>query len=119
MTLPEYIAANLSRPFAWGSFDCILCAAGYVIPTSSVNYLETYPVWHTAKEALRVVAERGGMEAILDSHFTRKPAGMAVDGDLALYEKSVCIFSGSKIVGPGTDGLIFIDRTKAQCAWQY
>lgn len=117
MTLPEYIAANLQRPFAWGEFDCLLCAAGYVIPKTGIDYLAGQPKWTTAKEALRLVESLGGMEAILDGHFARIEPNFAQDGDIGLYEKSVGIFSGAHIVGPGPDGLIFIDRTKAKCAW--
>jgi hypothetical protein len=117
VTLPDYIAANLERPFAWGEFDCLLCAAGYVIPKTGIDYLAGQPKWTSAKEALRIVESRGGMEAILDTHFKRINPNFAQDGDLGLYEKSVGIFSGAHIVGPGPDGLIFIDRTKAKCAW--
>lgn len=119
MTLPDYIAANLNRAFAWGEFDCLLCAAGYVIPTTGIDYLAGQPKWTTAKEALRVVENLGGMEAILDTHFKRINPNLAKDGFIALHNKTVCLFSGAHIVAPGPDGLVFIERTRAKCAWQY
>lgn len=119
MTLPEYLAANLERPFAWGSFDCVLFASGYVIPATGVDYLAGQPAWSTAKEALRILDGLGGLEAILDAYFTRTNPNLAKDGDLAMHERSVCLYSGAHIVAPGPDGLVFIERTRAKCAWQY
>lgn len=119
MTLHEYITANLRKPFAWGEHDCVLFAAGWVAIATGKDYTSALPRWSSAKQALRMVRNLGGMEAIVDARLTRAPPNLAQDGDIALYNECLCIFSGPHIVGPGKDGLERIDRTKAECAWSY
>jgi hypothetical protein len=61
----------------------------------------------------------GGFETILDARLTRINPKLAKDGDVALYRSAICIFSGPHIVGPGFNGLVFVNRMEAECAWSY
>lgn len=117
MKLHEYIASQLPKPFAYGIFDCVIFAAEWVKISTGIDYLADLPKWSTAKEALRIVQSLGGMEAALDCRFTRINPNLAKDGDIALYKGCMCIFSGSQIVGPNINGLEFVKRTEAECAW--
>jgi hypothetical protein len=117
MTLAEYITRLLREPFSWGSNDCVLFAAGWVKCKTGFDHLADQPTWTSAKGAMRIVRDLGGLEKLMDDRFDRINLHMAKDGDLALYKGALCIFTGPHIVGPGPDGLTFINRTEAECAW--
>lgn len=119
MTLPEYLTANLGRKFQWGELDCVTFCARYVELATGVNHLADVPTWTSAKQALRLRRELGGIEKLMDDRLKRVHPNMAKDGDIALYGKVLCLFSGPHIVGPGHDGLVFINRLRAECAWSY
>lgn len=117
MTLPEYIASHLKEPFVWGQNDCVLFAARWANFRHQKNYLDGLPSWRSEREARRAIQGVGGLEKALDGRFTRIPANLAKDGDIALYNGCLCLFSGHQIVGPNMQGLQFVKRTLATCAW--
>jgi hypothetical protein len=119
MTLSEYITRHLRVPFFWGKHDCVLFALGWVRISSGVDHLAGYPVWKSERQARRIVRDGGGLEALLDKHFDRINPHLAADGALALRDDCLCLFSGAHIVGAGPDGLTFVKRTEATCAWRY
>lgn len=119
MTLAEYITANLDRPFAWGSMDCVHFAAGWLVHATGRDYLADLPKWASAKEAHRLIKKLGGLEKAVDERLARIDPRFATDGDLALYDGCLCIFSGPHVVGPGGERLEFIDRMEVQAAWSY
>lgn len=115
--LSQYITRHQKVPFSYGQMDCVLFAFGWAELKTGVDKLADLPKWCSEKEARRVIRSVGGLENGLDARFTRIDARQAKDGDLAIFNGSVCIFSGAHIVGPSEDGLIYVDRMKAQCAW--
>ena len=119
MTLPDYITAHLGRPFAWGDNDCILFAIGWLEHATGRDYLSPYKPWASAAEAIRKVAAAGGLEPLFDAQLERINPHMAVDGDLALIDRTAFLFSGPHIVSVGESGLVFLDRMEAKCAWHY
>ena len=116
MTLHEYITAHLGEPFCYGQMDCVLFAAGWVKHATGRD-LVAGKKWDSEKEALRMVKAAGGLESAIDGLLARIPPNLAKDGDIALYDGCVMVFSGAYIVGPGKSGLDYINRTKACCAW--
>lgn len=119
MTLHEYITANLRKPFVWGEFDCVLFAVGWLKIATGVDYIADLPKWNSEKQALRVIKRVGGLEKAIDTKLKRINPNLAGDGDVALYNGCMCLFSGAYIIGPNKGGLERIDRTKAECAWSY
>lgn len=119
MTLAEYITANLNRKFEWGSFDCVFFAVGWLNHATGKDYLAGLPEWNTEEEAERVIAKVGGLQAAIDAQLERIHPNLARDGHVTLHKRGMWLFSGPHIVGPGTNGLVFIDRTHAECAWFY
>jgi hypothetical protein len=119
MTLHEYITSNLRKPFEWGQHDCVLFAIGWLNQATGKDWLEEFPKWATAKEALRSVESLGGLKAAADARLKPIHPNLARDGDIALYDGCLCLFSGAHVVGPGPSGLTFVDRTRAECAWSY
>lgn len=119
MTLPEYITAHLGRGFEWGSNDCILFAIGWLEHVTGRDYLSKYKPWATAREAIRKVDEAGGLEGLFDAQLQRINPHLAVDGDIALIDRTAFLFSGPHIVSVGESGLVFLNRMDAKCAWHY
>jgi len=117
MTLPEYIAARLKVPFAWGDNDCVTFAIGWVQIATGKEYITEK--WTNEKEAAQMIKKLGGIESQFDLHLNRINPNFAKDGDVALVDDTAYLFSGVHIVGPGKDGLIFKTRMEAKCAWSY
>lgn len=119
MTLPEYITAHLAKPFVWGENDCVLFAIGWLEHATSRDYLSQYKPWASAREAIRKVDEAGGLEGLFDAQLQRINPHMAVDGDIALIDRTAFLFSGPHVVSVGESGLVFLNRMDAKCAWHY
>lgn len=117
MTLEKYISDRLETPFAWGEHDCILFAVGWLNIRTEKNWLASLPTWASAREALRIVNQLGGLEAEFDRRLQRVNPLAARNGDITLIKRTAFLFSGPHIVAPSHSGLIFLDRTKAPCAW--
>lgn len=119
MTLPEYIASHLDRPFEWGGNDCVLFAIGWLEMATGRDYLGPYKPWSSAAEAIRKVDQAGGLAALFDARLDRINPRLAVDGDIALIDRTAFLFSGPHVVSVGERGLVFLDRMEATCAWHY
>jgi hypothetical protein len=68
--------------------------------------------------AHRILKKLGGLEAIVNARLTPINPSFAQDGDVGLYKNSLMLFTGHHIVGPGVEGLMFISRVEARCAWR-
>jgi hypothetical protein len=117
MTLPDYITANLKTPFAWGSHDCVCFAVGWLSIVAMDDFLAEYRPWTTDKKARAIIKKLGGLDLMFDKKLKRILPSYARDGDVTLIDGTAYLFSGSQIVGPGKDGLIFKNRLEATCAW--
>ena len=118
MTLADYITANLRKPFAWGTFDCVSFAAGWLEIKTGINHLAGLPAWSSEEEARRAIRSAGGLDKAISARLVRIHPNLAQDGAIGRSGRSVGIFSGPHLVIPGHDGLVFVDRTEAKCAWQ-
>jgi hypothetical protein len=118
MKLHDYIQAHMKTPFEWGRHDCVLFAAGWVREATGTDPLAGLASWDSARSAMRVIRAAGGLEHAINQRFERIDPRAARDGDLALYGKCVCVFSGSHIVGPNLAGLEFVRRSCASVAWR-
>lgn len=118
MTLPDYIAARLTAPFKWGVHDCVTFTIGWVEIATGDRYLPE-DLWADEVDARSRVLEQGGLVAVFDRRFKRIEPNRAQDGDLCIAHGVSALFSGSYIVQPGKDGLLFKKRTEAEHAWTY
>lgn len=115
-TLPDYIADHLSTPFKWGAHDCMTFSIGWVEISTGKKHLPE-ELWQSELQAARIIKQHGGLVAALDAHFHQVHPNYAKDGDLAIAEGVVSLVSGSHLVAPGANGLIFRPRTEADHAW--
>lgn len=117
MTLAEYITSNLGRPFEWGALDCVLFAAHWARIKTGKDYLADMPKWSSEDEAERVIDSVGGLESAIDAMLPRVNPNLAKDGDVALFNGGLWLFSGPHIVGMGFEGIVHMNRRAAECAW--
>jgi len=119
MTFEEYLAQNRTKTFSWGTHDCVTFVAGWVKARTGYDHLGGVPQWKGHLAAERLVLKLGGLEKALDDRFEKINPHLAVDGDIALHEASIRLFNGIYITGPGHDGLVFLPRLEAKCAWRF
>lgn len=64
MTLDEYVRAEMARRWRWGSVDCVEFGRKWICERTGRNLpaFAKYGNWH---EAMAVLAERGGLAAIV------------------------------------------------------
>lgn len=119
-TIAQYLQDNLSTPFEWGVNDCVTFSLRWVYLRTGVDHLaelELPPIWTTEREALRAIQGVGGLEAAFNSRFKSIDPNYACDGDLALSNGNIMIFTGSRLAGLTATGLTHINRMEAVCAW--
>jgi hypothetical protein len=117
MTLAEYIAAHLRKPFKWGSHDCCTFIGGWLEIKTGRDYLTEHLPWKTALEAAKKLRDLGGIRSLLQSNLKPINPNMAQDGDLTIYQGTAHLFSGRHIVSVGENGLVFTDRSVVEEAW--
>lgn len=118
MILADYIISKLNTPFEWGKNDCVLFASGWVKEFTGKDHLEGLGTWSDKKSAHAEIKRAGGLEKALDDRFDRIHPNFAIDGDLALLDNCVCLFSGIYVIGPGKDGIKRNNRLLAAIAWR-
>lgn len=117
--LADYIHSRLNMPFSWGENDCVTFVLGWVTIKTGRDYKSLFLPWDNEISATASIAVAGGIKPMCDKLFMSINPLMAQDGDIALIARTVYLFSGPDIVGPGPDGLVFNNRMRAKCAWSY
>lgn len=118
MTLPEYLAANRSRAFAWGEFDCVIFALGWVKACRGHDALVDIPSWRNERQARRIIRALDGLDRAFSDRFEVINPHLAQDGDIGMWNGCCGIFSGRHIVCAGPNNLEFIERTQCSNAWR-
>lgn len=111
-------------PFAWGSNDCCLFAADWVLAATGRDIAADYRGrYQSALPALRFVKDGGGVEAMIE-----RAGGQPIDSKLARRGDviardvgngvglGVCV--GSLAAFVAEDGLRFVDFTHGSC-WRF
>ena len=110
--LSAWIAANRSREFVWGEWDCILMACSAVEAQTgddpAAEYRGRYSDARGAAKALRDLG-KGTLLRTVDAVFERRPVGRARRGDLVMRKGAI-----GGIVGTG---LVPVARAEFEKAW--
>jgi hypothetical protein len=123
------VAAAQPRPFDWGVHDCVTFAADCVRAMTGADPLADLPGWASARQALRVIHDLGGMEAALSARLGEPIApAFAQRGDLGLLHAdpagddmtgiTVAVCMGDVWLAPGTDGLERLPLAAVAKAWK-
>jgi hypothetical protein len=117
--LSAYIESKLQLPFKWGDNDCVTFVLGWVSHRVGIDYRTQFGSWVSEVDATEAIRLAGGIEFQCNRLFKPINPNLAIDGDIALIGRTVYLFSGANIVGPGESQLAFVDRMRAKCAWSY
>lgn len=122
--LVALIEARTRTPFAWGDDrqDCVSFAAACVLVQTGVDLIARVGhSWSTARGAARVLKRVGGVVGAADLALERIAIGRAMRGDVGLVTidglRSLVIFEGPTVVGPGVHGLVRLQRDAVTTAW--
>lgn len=124
--LVAYLAAREATPFGWdrtdpGVQDCLTYAAGAVLAQSGVDLLAGAPAWTNEEEARRIIALRGGLEAIVDAHLAEVPRAMAMRGDIGAVlgprGPLLVVIEGDTLAAPGPLRVGRLPRRVLRRAW--
>ncbi|HEY0684770.1 MAG TPA: hypothetical protein VGD45_20705 [Steroidobacter sp.] len=111
--LAEYVESRRTRPFEWGSNDCALFLADWIVTATGVDHAKRWRRYKTASGAAAIVKRNGGMRRLaLNAGLAEKAVGMAQRGDgvLAVLEgrETFGVVAGNAMwCGPGEDSLLF------------
>lgn len=107
--LAALVERNRSRPYAYGSHDCLLWAAAVVKAVTGKDHGRGHRgKYKSAAGAARHLRKLGfdSPEALLDSLFDRKPAGFAQRGDLVTASDGIpAVCMGAVALSVGQDRL--------------
>lgn len=117
-----YIESMRTRPFAWGTHDCVTFARG-AIEAISDRRIELAIDWHTAIEAEARLASLGGLQATT-TRYLGAPMNWAClsCGDVVLADWSLgdglCVHDGAQLLAPGPSGLRRVPWSTARLGWR-
>lgn len=119
--LSAYVAASLPVPFAWGTHDCVLFAAGGVKAMTGIDFgADIRGQYATPSEARCLLRSAGHkrLDDMVASHFPEVPQALAADGDIAVFwndkRQMLGLIMGEMIAAPGRWKLEFVSRSEAQ-----
>lgn len=121
--LADHVESMRDKPFAYGSNDCALFAAGAIEAITGDDLAsDLRGRYTTALGAKRRINAAGGMRA-LASDLPEKPVGMAQRGDVVLamsegQETFGVVVGGGYWCAPGPDGLVFRPMDEAVAAFE-
>lgn len=122
--LHAYLESVAGKPFAWGSHDCCLFAAGAVKAITGDDPMPEFRGrYTTAAGSVRALKRYGAgtLEETIDGKFPERPVAFARRGDLAFVNGMVGVVVGGDalFVGEedGTEGLVRFPRAAWAKCW--
>jgi hypothetical protein len=121
----KIVTENLSRPFEWGSHDCVLWGADCVLAITGHDAAENFRgTYNSALSAARVLKELGGMENAITNRLGLSPVavGYANVGDILLADLegqlTTTVCNGETMLATGETGLVALPTLSALKAWK-
>ena len=123
---PQILDAKLeewrTRAFAWGTSDCCQFVGEVAAALTGDDRRALFGSYSTAAEAAKIIADEGGMTALLTRAFgPPKPVARAHRGDVVLIAgeegERPAICNGVHCFGPGASGLVPRKTLDGVCAW--
>lgn len=122
--LSAYIAECEGRPFAWGSHDCAMFAAGAVLAMTGTDIAAEFRGrYSTEAGSVRALKRygHGTLEATLDAKLPAVPIGFARRGDLVMRDEAVGVAMGPFALfageAEGRPALVRVPRSEWRNAW--
>lgn len=118
-----------SKPFVWGSHDCMLFAADVVRARTGRDVLAELgitPTWTTAREGVNATEANGGFRSMWGRLFG-EPVGIlqARVGDVCLVNdpendgrELMAVVHAGVLLAPAANGLCALPKSTAVAAWR-
>lgn len=122
--LAAIIKERRTSPFVWGQHDCCLFAADCALAMTGTDFAAEFRgQYDTAKGAARLIAERGGFEAMITGLLGKPvPVTLARRGDVVMLDQdghpALAVCYGVDAVAAGITGLAFRPMAEALAAWR-
>lgn len=122
--LAAFIEGRRFVPFAWSTNDCCTFAADWILILTGVDHAAEYRgTYSSALGAGRILAERGGLEAIAAAAgYTAIPPAFASRGDLVLFDMpdgpTLGVCAGKHSVFAGEAGAVSQPTANCRLAWR-
>lgn len=126
---PRLLARHIERrrnlPFSWGSNDCCMAAADWMLECTGADPAAHLRGTYSSARAATVLLRRyGGLAEIVTAAGLaphRTPA-LAQRGDVALATRGgrelLAVVDGAYAVAPGPLGLVWVPLAEATAAWK-
>lgn len=125
LELTRFIEERRAAPFVWGSNDCCLFAADWVLRCTGVDLAATFRgTYSSPLVAHRIINESGGIETLWSEHAEkmgakRIPSAQAWRGDVAIRDggKGDClgVVVGTQAAFVSESGLLFYPVESCRC----
>lgn len=109
-------------PLKWGEWDCCQFVATCVLAMTGIDHRESFPLYASETDALRIIAGFGSLELLLTSVLgDSKPVAFAQRGDIVVINAGagmaagVCL--GVMAAMMGTEKMQFLPCAQATAAW--
>lgn len=111
-----------SEGWEWGAMDCCQFARRVLKELHGIDFAPDAPEYTTAKEALAIVREAGGMERFASQYFGDPvPRNLVKKGDpcMANFPSGLAlgICTGQTAAFASKDGIIHIPRANIEMGW--
>jgi len=123
--LAEFITERRLLPYVWGSNDCVLFAADWVVAVTDIDPLgDLRGTWHNEEEAMVALEAQGGLVAAMDARFPRKQKEFAQRGDIVMLkitadqQPSLAVCVGADAAAPGFEEMLLASMSKARIVWE-
>ena len=123
LRLEAFARERRAMPFAWGSNDCALFAAGAVQAETGELVLPYMRGYSSAREALVLIEQAGGLRGIACHALGGFVApALARIGDVVLVtvgkREALAVCNGGTVIAPAAHGLAALPMRQAVCAWR-
>lgn len=120
--LAAFLAQRQALPFAWGSHDCCMFAAGAVNAITGHDYSAGY-AYASAEEAASLLEREGDLAAFATRCLGEPIApALAAVGDVVLVANDgrqlLAVCNGTSALAPGRLGLVTLGMDAALAAWR-
>lgn len=122
--LSEYIETERSKPFEWGTRDCVTFTARAIGVVSDIDVeaiISTYGQYDKIEAARILLGKNNDICAFFDEHLKRKPKAQAKRGDVACVSidgrNTLGIVDGRRVICKTEDDVLFVPVVGALVVW--
>lgn len=123
--LAAFLEARRDRAFAWGSHDCVLMAADWVLEATGTDPIEGWRGrWSSASQAARLLEQAGGVPGAVTARLGEPLHNVlaAIRGDIAFVKhdgrKTLGVVTDAGLACPAEQGTVILPVTSAEAAWR-